>query len=359
MEKNKKIMFLSTLIVGIIVLSTGITYSLFTDSRTSKNSQLVMGDIYMHYNENNQINMSGVGPTNTYDATKYFEFTVDGKNTTTNKDIWYEINLVHGDNHATRTTRLKDSLLKFRLTEVSDSTETEIFTDKSYEDLTNQKIHIDKIDKNSTNFTKKYRLYMWISKDTVIGNTKADYDIDTWNNQVYASIKVNVVGSFEKNCYSVKEIDNNELEITDYFQNVCGTEVIIPETINGKKVTSIGVGSFENKGITEVAFPNSITAIKQAAFLENKLTNVMIPDSVKIIEGFVFQQNANPIETVTIGSGITSFGDHPFGMLGVKTSITINKTCDDILNIPGYSFLEAGMYDYKIIGANGEVCYES
>lgn len=356
MEKNKKIMFLSTLIVGIIVLSTGITYSLFTDSRTSKNSQLVMGDIYMHYNENNQINMSGVGPTNTYDATKYFEFTVDGKNTTTNKDIWYEINLVHGDNHATRTTRLKDYLLKFRLTEVNDSTETEIFTDKNYLVLTNQKIHIDKISKNSTNFTKKYRLYMWISKDTNIGNTKwADYDTDTWNNQVYASIKVNVVGSFEKNCYSVREIDNNELEITGYLENVCGTEVIIPETINGKKVTSIGAGSFENKGITDVAFSNNIITIGGGAFRNNQLTNLIIPDSVTEINSMAFVQN--DLSTITIGSGITYVGIQGLGHNPNIKTITINKSCDSIQNIDGYMYIDPDG-DAKLIGANGEVCYE-
>ena len=54
----------------------------------------------------------------------YFEFTIDGKNTYTKEDIWYEIVLNHGDEHATRTTRIRDDLLKFTLLEVVDGTVT-------------------------------------------------------------------------------------------------------------------------------------------------------------------------------------------------------------------------------------------
>ena len=197
MEKNKKIMFLSTLIVGIIVLSTGITYSLFTDSRTSKNSQLIAGDIYMHYSENNQINMSGVAPSNTYDPTKYFEFTIDGKNTTTNKDIWYEIDLQHGDDIEGKT-RIKDNLLKFTLIEIKDGEEKIVVDNKSFDDLTNAKIWVNTINKNTTNeINITYRLYMWISSDTIIGNVDQDYTMEEWEN-VYASIKVNVNGDFNE-----------------------------------------------------------------------------------------------------------------------------------------------------------------
>ena len=100
---------LITLITGILLTSIGITYSIFSISKTSKNSNLVVGDIYMHYNETNQISLSNVMPSDTY-TNDYFEFTIDGKNTTTNKDIWYEIVLNHGDNHETRTERIKDNL---------------------------------------------------------------------------------------------------------------------------------------------------------------------------------------------------------------------------------------------------------
>ena len=63
--KNKKII-ITLSIIAILVLTIGITYSIFTSSKTSKNSNLVVGDIYMHYNETNQIQMEGAMPTNPY-----------------------------------------------------------------------------------------------------------------------------------------------------------------------------------------------------------------------------------------------------------------------------------------------------
>ena len=63
--KNKKII-ITLSIIAILVLTIGITYSIFTSSKTSKNSNLVVGDIYMHYNETNQIQMENATPTNPY-----------------------------------------------------------------------------------------------------------------------------------------------------------------------------------------------------------------------------------------------------------------------------------------------------
>ena len=125
----------------------------------------------------------------------YFEFTVDGKNTTTNKDIYYKIILNHGDDE-TGKTRIKDNLLKFRLTENKDNKETIIVDNMSYDDLTNKRIWADTIDKNTTSeVVHTYRLYMWISNDTVIGNVNQDYTMEEWKD-VFASIKVNVAGGF-------------------------------------------------------------------------------------------------------------------------------------------------------------------
>lgn len=99
----------------------------------------------MHYNEINELKIENTMPSDTYDKTKYFEFTVDGKNTY--KDIWYEIVLTKGDDQ-TGKTRIKDNLLKFRLTTINNSVETELFNNKSYDDLTNKKIYVDTINKN-------------------------------------------------------------------------------------------------------------------------------------------------------------------------------------------------------------------
>ena len=193
--KNKKII-ITLSIIAILVLTIGITYSIFTSSKTGKNSNLVVGDIYMHYNETNQIQMENAMPTTEYDLTKYFEFTIDGKNTY-DKPIYYEIDLTNGDEEVGKT-RIDSNLLTFRLTEFKDNVETEIFHNRAYSDLTNKRIHVDAINKSDGNVKRTYRLYVKVGDYTRIGNTEdADYTMEEWNN-IYASIKIKVIGDFEE-----------------------------------------------------------------------------------------------------------------------------------------------------------------
>jgi len=200
MNKKNKVIILASIIVGVLVVTLGLTYAVISFNETKGNSELVLGDIWMHYGESNQINLQNAIPTESYIPNGYFEFTIDGKNTYTKKDIWYEIVLNHGDEHATRSTRIRDDLLKFRLVEVNNNVETELFTNKSYSSLTNKRIWVDTISKNTTSeINKIYRLYMWISNDTKVGNTSdSDYDNETWNDDVYGSIKVSVTGDFQE-----------------------------------------------------------------------------------------------------------------------------------------------------------------
>ena len=203
--KNKKIIILVTLITGILITTIGVTYSLFSNSIVGKNSDLIAGDIYMHYNEVSKgVKLENAMPSLTYDATNYFEFTIDGKNTYLKKDIYYEVVLSYGEEIQNKT-RIKDNLLKFRLTEVTDNDETELFTDRSFSDLTNKRIWVETIPKGTNSeILKRYRLYMWLSNDTIIcggdETENCDYYIDKepyWEN-VYASIKVGVNGDFEE-----------------------------------------------------------------------------------------------------------------------------------------------------------------
>jgi len=164
----------------------------------------------------------------------YFEFTIDGKNTYTREDIWYEIVLNHGDNHDERTTRIRDDLLKFRLVEVVDENETVLLNNKSYSDLSNKRIHVDTIPANTNEeINRTYRLYMWISEDTVIGNADEDYTFDEWND-VYASIKVNVTGDFNEkelayeDMYNVTDascFETEEVIIYEHNSNITDEEV--------------------------------------------------------------------------------------------------------------------------------------
>ena len=408
MKNNKKIILITSIILGVLILTISLTYAVFSMSKTGQNSNLVVGDVYMHYaNGNKSINLANVMPSETYDATSFFEFTIDGKNTTTNKDIWYEIILKHGD-EVSGKTRIKDNLLKFTLTETKNGTTTTVFDGRSYGNLTNKRIWVNTINKNTTSEVSiTYRLYMWISNTTNIGNTEdVDYTIEEWKN-IFASIKVDVAGDFNEksiatneSCFRVGTInDGNEVAIIDYNET-CGTDVIIPNTIKGYPVTVIGnsetsvieqlsnknndyklndlnnyqknvdikptiagglLGSFQEKNLTSVVIPDSVTTIEVGAFAGNQLTNVVIPDSVTEIGGNNFANNQltnvtipdsvttigysafqnNQLTSVTIGNGIqyidrSAFEKSSSGNPNLS-KITIDKTCSNIKNIQGSS----------------------
>ena len=65
--KEKKIIIITSIIIGVLTLTLGVTFAIFNFSKVSVNSKLVLGDIYMHYNEPNQgINLEGMMPTDEY-----------------------------------------------------------------------------------------------------------------------------------------------------------------------------------------------------------------------------------------------------------------------------------------------------
>ena len=393
--KNKKMIIL-TLITGIIVTTIGITYSIFTSSKTGKNSNLVVGDVYMHYaNGNKSINLANVMPSETYDETSFFEFTIDGKNTTTNKDIWYEIILKHGD-EVSGKTRIKDNLLKFTLTETKNGTTKTVFDGRSYNDLTNKRIWVNTINKNTTSEVSiTYRLYMWISNNTVIGNVNQDYTMEEWKN-IFASIKVDVAGDFneksiatDESCFNTNQIDNNgitELEIVSYDTS-CGTDVIIPSKIDGYKVTSIAnceitaqsnnintvVGNlnyytnknyklknasfqgcgFQYANLTSVTIPDGVTSIGIDAFSNNQLKSIVIPNSVTTIEDYAFEHNQ--LTSVIIPDSVTRIGNRAFSY-NQLADIDIPDSVIEIGNLAfnNNKLADSQAYIYKRTDANND-----
>ena len=176
---NKKKIILGSIIGVLIGTLISVSYAFFTFSKTSNNnSQLVVGDIYMKYVGNNELDFEGAMPSSTYTEGKYFEFEVSGKNTTTNKDIIYDIVINHGiDNPKSRTTRIEDKFLKFRLVEVVEENNVrqevtpDLIEGKSYNEINNTRIYVRTIPKNTTTEIKHiYRLYAWIDQSVVISN---------------------------------------------------------------------------------------------------------------------------------------------------------------------------------------------
>jgi len=108
--------------------------------------------------------------------------------------------------------------------------------------------------------------------------------------------------------------DDYELEVThgDRYDKYVGN-VVIPETVNGHKVTSIGGNAFSGFGnLTSVTIPNSVTSIGEWAFNGcSRLTSITIPNSVTSIGEWAFN-GCSRLTSITIGSGLTSIGFNAF-----------------------------------------------
>ena len=90
----------------------------------------------------------------------------------------------------------------------------------------------------------------------------------------------------------------------------CPSTLVIPATLGGYPVTSIGVAAFASNNLTTVSIPNSVTTIGGLAFYNNTLTAVTIPNSVTSIGDSVFAYNF--LTTLTIPNSITSIGSDAF-----------------------------------------------
>jgi hypothetical protein len=158
---------------------------------------------------------------------------------------------------------------------------------------------------------------------------------------------------------------NGAITITGYTGS--DNTVIIPGTINGLPVTSIGDYAFEYDTFTNVTIPDSVTDIVLGAFvscgglmnitignhvaniggdafiLYENLSSVTIPDSVTNIGGTAFDDCINltsigsevfgdcrSLTNLAIGTNVTSIGVDAFLQCVLLPSITISKSITNI-----------------------------
>ena len=121
-------------------------------------------------------------------------------------------------------------------------------------------------------------------------------------------IEVSSIGYSAFNRHELKAvtIPDSVTSIGDYaFSNNQLSNVTIPDS-----VTSIGIGAFRNNQLTSLTLPNSLTSIREGVFYNNQLSNVTIPNSVTSIEASAFRHNQ--LSNVTIPDSVTSIGDYAF-----------------------------------------------
>ena len=130
-------------------------------------------------------------------------------------------------------------------------------------------------------------------------------------------------------------ISNGEATIIGYDGSASG-ELIIPSTISGYPVTSIGDSAFYRcNSLTSITIPDSVTSIGEDAFGGcYSLTSVTIGNGVTSIGdgAFYFCEN---LTSVRIGNGVTSIGEDAFYYCENLTSVRIGNS---VTSIGDYAF---------------------
>ena len=156
--------------------------------------------------------------------------------------------------------------------------------------------------------------------------------------EVTETIKLNVrlkrVSDFESEMipefkYKIK-LDGTA-EITDYVGVRYVTNLTVPASFGGVKVTSIGKEAFkESRELVSVRIPEGITFIDTSAFaLCTSLKEVYLPESVTKVGRAAFYY-CNSLEAVTLPSGLVRIPDYMFYMCTALESVTHSKSLEEI-----------------------------
>jgi MYXO-CTERM domain-containing protein len=105
-------------------------------------------------------------------------------------------------------------------------------------------------------------------------------------------------------------IDGGSATVTG-CTGTCPTALVIPDTLGGYSVTTVGDGAFTSNRITSVTIPRTVTTIEDYAFADNELRTLTIPSSVQSIWEEAFSQNQ--ITSLTLENGVTGIGAAAFG----------------------------------------------
>ena len=121
------------------------------------------------------------------------------------------------------------------------------------------------------------------------------------------------------------------------YDTSCPTDVVMPSSINGVPVTTIGNGAFYPNNLTSVVIPNSVTTIGVQAFSSNNLTSVVIPNSVTTIGDYAFE--LNNLTSVVIPDSVTTIGNYAFAWNNLSSVyIGANSNLRETTGIGNYAF---------------------
>lgn len=92
-------------------------------------------------------------------------------------------------------------------------------------------------------------------------------------------------------------LNNDTIQITKYIGE--STFVVIPDQINGKRVTEIGDNTFANLTIEEITFPSTIKKVGDNTFLNTSTLKriIIFGDSPFYLESFALDERQSDISS--------------------------------------------------------------
>nr|MCR4762088.1 leucine-rich repeat protein [Lachnospiraceae bacterium] len=142
------------------------------------------------------------------------------------------------------------------------------------------------------------------------------------------------------------QFDKNTGTITWFETGV--TEALIPESIDGTTVTTIGAWVGQNSNIEKLSIPSTVTTLEEGVFRNMKITELTVPGSISQISKNSFAYNKY-LKTVILESGVTEIGSYCFQYCDTLETLSMPKT---LKKIGEYSFrscadLESVTYDNR------------
>ena len=133
------------------------------------------------------------------------------------------------------------------------------------------------------------------------------------------ALLITLVSCGEKGDYIYESVDGGVAVIGYTGEEM---NIVIPDTINEKKVVEIGEAAFDATLIERVVIPESVTKIGKYAFRRcGKLTDVTIKGNVETIETGTFNF-CSKLKNVTLPNTVKVIGDNAFGVSAI-TEMTL------------------------------------
>ena len=136
-----------------------------------------------------------------------------------------------------------------------------------------------------------------------------------------SALTAHAEGSIEEDYNFTVNEDGSTVTITKWTGS--GSEIEVPETLDGKTVTVIGTWAFAQiESITKVTLPDTVTEIGDSAFNGcTALADVVLPSGLKKIGSTAF--GSCGITEITIPDGVESIGGNAFSSCAQLADVTI------------------------------------